>query len=111
MADLADADLYGDLYGNDETDLNETKEEEPTAADAKTKDAPVPDTTAKTTTSAPSATTQSPIASYAPPTQQIQTYEEATDQYRDKPARTETSYSQMAAPERSVRPSEMKDEG
>ncbi|KAL1742874.1 hypothetical protein HDZ31DRAFT_65577 [Schizophyllum fasciatum] len=110
MADLADADLYGDLYGNDETDLNDTKEE-PASDDTKSKDVPPADTSAKTLP-IPSAATQSPpTTTYAAPTQQIQTYEEATDQYRDKPARTDHAFAQAPTPERSVRPSEMKDEG
>ncbi|TRM68721.1 hypothetical protein BD626DRAFT_425788 [Schizophyllum amplum] len=97
--------MFPDLYGNDEGDVQDE-----TAADAKPADtSAAEDTPAKPSTS-PS-TVNPPSSTYAPPTQQIQTYEESTDQYRDKPARTDNVYQQLSVPERSVRPSEMKDEG
>ncbi|KAF9449021.1 hypothetical protein P691DRAFT_589010 [Macrolepiota fuliginosa MF-IS2] len=133
MSDL-DADLYGDLYGNDEVELNEDFQEEPellqepTSAEATTtlrtaEKAPSPppqrvtqDPPAKSqiptyTSPTPSSLSiKTPIATYtqsAP--QQIPTYEQPQPQdYRD----TQQSRNQsIPVPERSVRPSEMKDEG
>ncbi|KAL0948922.1 hypothetical protein HGRIS_009031 [Hohenbuehelia grisea] len=127
MADL-DADLYGDLYGNDETDFNEQDDKEPqsatepTSSDAfATKSEPIetyttPDhrpsvssSTALSSSTIPKSEPQT--ASAAPVTQQIPTYEQPqpTD-YRESSANA-GGYSNIPTAERSIRPSEMKDEG
>ncbi|KAJ7499717.1 hypothetical protein FB451DRAFT_1385400 [Mycena latifolia] len=125
MSDL-DADLYGDLYGNDEPDFAEQPEDG--AADAtsqpESKPAvarPVPAASTSTPvaldikpqqshpgpTSAPA-----PIASFAPVTQQIPTYEQPQpNEYRNAGASSGDAYQNISVSERSVRPSEMKDEG
>ncbi|KAF8164725.1 hypothetical protein B0H34DRAFT_793188 [Crassisporium funariophilum] len=129
-ADL-DADLYGDLYGNDEGDIEQPQEEHDDQADqAQAEAAPLaaPEQFAiKThvstgesnyTNGAPSqmaSTNGLPISSYSqqPAPQKIPTYEEPqpTD-YRETPQpRADGGYSNIPVNERSVRPSEMKDEG
>ncbi|KAG2014218.1 polyadenylate-binding protein [Coprinopsis cinerea AmutBmut pab1-1] len=136
MSDL-DADLYGDLYGNDETDFNEQNNEEQqqdvTATDAGTKDSeatttPATETkpasngtttqssstngqTSTTTTTKPA--TSTPIATYTsqqPQLQQIPTYEEPQPvQSISRP--DSGALNKIPSGERTVRPSEMKDEG
>ncbi|KIJ91895.1 hypothetical protein K443DRAFT_685668 [Laccaria amethystina LaAM-08-1] len=140
MSDL-DADLYGDLYGNDETDFNQQAQEETPGEPAP---AESPSTTTTTTTKAadikpvvkpPQAiptengagignTVQQqqqqqhyiqPVqTSYTQPApQKIPTYEQPQpSEYREPPApRTDGGYQNIPVTERSVRPSEMKDEG
>ncbi|KAJ6579580.1 hypothetical protein DFH09DRAFT_1445712 [Mycena vulgaris] len=126
MSDL-DADLYGDLYGNDDADFGEQPEDGQTADTTSqpepklaAKPAPAPSTSKPATvdtsqqqqahpgpTSAPT-----PIATFAPVTQQIPTYEQPQPaEYRNAAASSGDAYQNMSAAERSVRPSEMKDEG
>lgn len=139
MSDL-DADLYGDLYGNDEVDFSATNEATVDEKDAPSASAPAPSTSTPVPAAAAAvpkpaaaavpayvAPAPQPIASYvtptAPPTQpltspsapqQIPTYQESTD---DVPAvhPQQSMYkpgnNNLQNPERSVRPSEMKDEG
>ncbi|PFH45324.1 hypothetical protein AMATHDRAFT_9488 [Amanita thiersii Skay4041] len=152
MSDL-DADLYGDLYGNDETDFDQVPEEKERDAQAAAEPpaatmTPTPSTTtdprlagkvepqkvvsttiASTTTTtnntyAPSTTSSTPTQSLTPQvpqqqgtipstvnsqvntmpvTQKIPTYEQPQSGYRDSPSRHSV--------ERTIRPSEMKDEG
>ncbi|KAJ7911105.1 hypothetical protein B0H13DRAFT_1614952 [Mycena leptocephala] len=126
MSDL-DADLYGDLYGNDDPDFAEqaadngataeaTSQPEPLAKPA-VKAEPIPssvppaavDTSQQKSHMGPTSA-QTPIASYMPVTQQIPTYEQPQpSEYRGSGASGD--YQNMSASERSVRPSEMKDEG
>ncbi|KAF8628123.1 hypothetical protein AX15_004079 [Amanita polypyramis BW_CC] len=148
MSDL-DTDLYGDLYGNDETDFSEQVPEEdkkdfqafeqstssPTSttissatttdprltskADIKPPQAAVSPSGTSPAGMAPSATgsisqsytlttqqqgplTPSTSASSMPATQKIPTYEQPQSGYRD---------SSRLSIERTIRPSEMKDEG
>ncbi|KAF9475828.1 hypothetical protein BDN70DRAFT_813400 [Pholiota conissans] len=131
MSDL-DADLYGDLYGNDEGETEVPQEEietnqstEPVPSEIPSVKAETPEETkpaqtavdksfsAPTPAAAP-ATNGSAIPTYtqqAP--QQIPTYEQPLpNEYRDSvPPRTDGGYSNIPINERSVRPSEMKDEG
>ncbi|KAJ7165602.1 hypothetical protein C8R43DRAFT_1122313 [Mycena crocata] len=126
MSDL-DADLYGDLYGNDEPDFAEQAPEDGTSTEATSqpeptaKPAPKPAPAPSTSTQASSETAQqqshtgpinagTPIASFVPVTQQIPTYEQPQpSEYRG--GGSGDAYQNMSAAERSVRPSEMKDEG
>ncbi|KAJ7031149.1 hypothetical protein C8F04DRAFT_1263186 [Mycena alexandri] len=124
MADL-DADLYGDLYGNDEPEFAEQAEEgattettsQPeTSANPATKAAPTPSTSTPAAIdtsqqkSGP-ASVGTPIAPFMPVTQQIPTYEQPQpSEYRGAGASGD-AYQNISASERSVRPSEMKDEG
>ncbi|KAJ7755183.1 hypothetical protein B0H16DRAFT_1722393 [Mycena metata] len=124
MADL-DADLYGDLYGNDEPEFaeqageegatTETTSQPETSAKPAPKAAPAPSASTPATVdanqqkSAP-ANAPTPIASFMPVTQQIPTYEQPQpSEYRG--AGAGDAYQNLSASERSVRPSEMKDEG
>ncbi|KAF8876001.1 hypothetical protein BD779DRAFT_1475837 [Infundibulicybe gibba] len=134
MSEL-DADLYGDLYGNDEADFPETNEEkdaqpvaEPTTTDPRTAPAskPAETSTSKPPTAPPLETSvpasqsptqisaPTPIApTFVPQTQQIPTYEQPQpSEYRDMSAsRSDGMYQNIPVNERTVRPSEMKDEG
>ncbi|KAJ7735129.1 hypothetical protein DFH07DRAFT_753992 [Mycena maculata] len=126
MSDL-DADLYGDLYGNDESEFAEQAPEDGTSTEATSqpepsakpaaKPAPTPapasiDTSQQQSHSGPTSA-QTPIAPFAPVTQQIPTYEQPQpSEYRNAGASAgDGAYQNMSAAERSVRPSEMKDEG
>ncbi|KAJ7618478.1 hypothetical protein FB45DRAFT_1033684 [Roridomyces roridus] len=117
MSDL-DADLYGDLYGNDDPDFAEQSHDDGASASpvteaaakpaAKPAPAPVPTAAPVTTTQKlpPISNNPQPIASYTTVTQQIPTYEQPQpSEYRGG------SVDYQNAGERSVRPSEMKDEG
>ncbi|KAF8831519.1 hypothetical protein HHX47_DHR1000471 [Lentinula edodes] len=118
-----DADLYGDLY---ETDIagsvaDEKLLESPTQIS--TAEVPVSEPVEKssvapassddsTATSSASASQPSAPATLAQPVQQIPTYEDPTI-YRDTSSGMQASYEQnySALEHRSVRPSEMKDDG
>ncbi|TFK67286.1 hypothetical protein BDN72DRAFT_109581 [Pluteus cervinus] len=128
MSDL-DADLYGDLYETDfpgeapEDAATHTQSEPPPikkpagssafAEASGSKGSNGTTTPASTTTSgAPSAITSVTSNSYSPPTQKIPTYEQPqTNDYRNGPPRSEGDYQNIPVNERSIRPSEMKDEG
>ncbi|KAF4574394.1 hypothetical protein EYR36_005729 [Pleurotus pulmonarius] len=129
MSDL-DADLYGDLYGNDEAEFadpgsneNEVKTTaEPTEAATTTtqttgttsKQAQSSNDTASTAgTSAPAATPQpSAIPTSASPVpQQIPTYEQPQPSDYQSLGGDPGQYQNIPVTERSIRPSEMKDEG
>ncbi|KAF7331028.1 RNA-binding domain-containing protein [Mycena venus] len=122
MSDL-DADLYGDLYGNDDPDFAEpatdnveaTSQPEPAAkpaAKAEPAPAAVPpaatDSTQQKSPPGPASGAQS-IPSYMPVTQQIPTYEQP--QPYESRSGASGEYQNISVSERSVRPSEMKDEG
>jgi RNA-binding protein Musashi len=143
MSDL-DADLYGDLYGNDETDFaggevgneekdNDSKPNATVTATPSSSIAPVsaaqaakpasglPQTTSEsavlTTSPIPSFTSSMPTtnqplstagSSVAP--QKIPTYEQSSD-YASPLEQSQANFQAAQNPERSVRPSEMKDEG
>ncbi|KAG5641050.1 hypothetical protein DXG03_006295 [Asterophora parasitica] len=135
MSDL-DADLYGDLYGNDEQEYSndqvthEEKDEE-TPVEAATADPRPPPTVVKeeppeakpipvvpttnysSSTAAASGSTVAPTFTQPPATQQIPTYEQPQpSDYRDsQPTGREGGYQNIPVNERTVRPSEMKDEG
>ncbi|KAF8173796.1 hypothetical protein K438DRAFT_1980672 [Mycena galopus ATCC 62051] len=120
MSDL-DEDLYGDLYGNDDPELTEQAADNAEAASAPepaakpaVKAEPVPATippAASEQKPQPIPTTaQAPIPAYMPVTQQIPTYEQPQP-YESRGAGASGEYQNMSASERSVRPSEMKDEG
>ncbi|KAG6811954.1 hypothetical protein H0H92_005118 [Tricholoma furcatifolium] len=130
MSDL-DADLYGDLYGNDEFGAEEGTTEqkelnsapEAPAADTHvaapadnepsppTKTTPVPTVEMNGTAQYSTSISTAPIqTSYTqPPPQQIPTYEQPQPS-RDSVS-TSGAYQNIPVNERSVRPSEMKDEG
>ncbi|KAF8959449.1 hypothetical protein BDZ97DRAFT_1838155 [Flammula alnicola] len=132
MSEL-DADLYGDLYGNDEAENEQPQEENETyqAADQAPSEAPATKSETPEAPSKPAATTteksfangttsQAPLTNGATPPsytqpapQQIPTYEQPLpNEYREMPpARTDGGYQNIPVNERSVRPSEMKDEG
>lgn len=86
----------------------------PKPAETTTTKAPTSiDTSTVQSYSAPSSA-QTPIApAISPPTQQIPTYEEpqASDYRELPPPRNDGGYQNISVAERSVRPSEMKDEG
>ncbi|KAJ7476941.1 heterogeneous nuclear ribonucleoprotein HRP1 [Mycena galericulata] len=126
MSDL-DADLYGDLYGNDEPDFAEQSQEDGTTAESTSqpepaakpaaKPAPTPapasiDNSQQQSQSGPTSA-QAPIAPFVPVTQQIPTYEQPQpSEYRNAgPSAGDGAYQNISVSERSVRPSEMKDEG
>ena len=127
MSDL-DADLYGDLYGNDEGDFNEQAQDDQqevtdAGAEYDTVDTKVAPNGATTETSTTASSTQpAPVAS-KPVTSSIQSYTSQPQQLQQIPtyeepqpaaqstSRPDTDFSKMAANDRSVRPSEMKDEG
>jgi hypothetical protein len=116
-----------DLYGNDEPEFGEQTEDGTTAEatsqpDPKPAAKPAPAPAPATSTPAaaetsqqqshPPAQAQAPIPSFAPVTQQIPTYEQPQpSEYRNAGASSAEAYQNMSAAERSVRPSEMKDEG
>ncbi|KZT13244.1 uncharacterized protein LAESUDRAFT_640017 [Laetiporus sulphureus 93-53] len=133
MSDL-DADLYSDLYGNDESEfavpttqteqntrlesqgqpeeklIQQTKEEPAHVAKLAT---PTPPPETKPQQSATQlAPTLAAIPSYtSPPTQQIPTYQERqTPEYREPPPARQ-DYHGGGDVDRPVRPSEMKEEG
>ncbi|KAJ7226630.1 hypothetical protein B0H12DRAFT_1148941 [Mycena haematopus] len=122
MSDL-DEDLYGDLYGNDDPEVAEQaadnadaqSQPEP-AAKPVVKAEPIPSTIPPAASDIASqqkshtgpTNTQAPIPAYMPVTQQIPTYEQPQP-YESRGSASE--YQNMSASERSVRPSEMKDEG
>ncbi|KAF8185182.1 hypothetical protein BJ912DRAFT_973835 [Pholiota molesta] len=132
MSDL-DADLYGDLYGNDEGENEQPQEETETnqpahdmpsetptvKAETPEETKPTPATIEKSFSSTTSAQVTSTNGTAAIPTytqpapQQIPTYEQPLpNEYRDvAPPRADGGYSNIPINERSVRPSEMKDEG
>lgn len=118
---------FVDLYGNDEPDFAEqaledgtadasSQPEPPAAKPAAKPAAPPPPTSVDTghqqsqsgPTSAPA-----PIAPFVPVTQQIPTYEQPQpSEYRNAAASSgDGAYQNISVSERSVRPSEMKDEG
>lgn len=121
--------LYLDLYGNDEGDNEQPQEENETSAEQLAAEAPmkaeVPEVSLKpaaekphtngtqvpTPMTANGAPQQTTYVQQAP--QQIPTYEQPLqNDYREAPApRTDGGYQNIAGGERSVRPSEMKDEG
>jgi hypothetical protein len=127
--------LLVDLYGNDETDFNDQANEEKdtqspteqvstevrsastTAEEGSAKPIPVASTESNgthqyivPTTTTPTSTTPSFTQ---PATQQIPTYEQPQPaEYREPvPARNDGGYQNIPVNERTVRPSEMKDEG
>ncbi|KAG6836858.1 hypothetical protein H0H93_002101 [Arthromyces matolae] len=128
MSDL-DADLYGDLYGNDEfgggdeavADPQETKAPaEPSVPETKPVTAAVKETISTPNPApVPTMPETNGVSQYTSPTfsqpqmvtQQIPTYEqpEYTD-YREA-IPTAGGYQNIQVNERSIRPSEMKDEG
>ncbi|KAG5637433.1 hypothetical protein H0H81_004592 [Sphagnurus paluster] len=123
-----------DLYGNDEAEFSNeqaanddkdtqaptespTADPQPAAAAAKehqaaAKSTPAGSTETNSTQYSASATTTSAIPTYTQP-QQIQTYEPPQpSDYRDSvPSGREGGYQNIPVNERTVRPSEMKDEG
>ncbi|KAI0254192.1 hypothetical protein BJV78DRAFT_1152360 [Lactifluus subvellereus] len=134
MSEL-DADLYGDLYGADDLGLDPTTKTAHTEPQGNSlppqnhSSVPTAEPQVKTEVAAPSRATAlasppAPIASWSEPTsatgqykaspptvnipQQIPTYQESNNDDRG-PARG--TYHAVAVEERSVRPSEMKDEG
>ncbi|KAJ6473214.1 hypothetical protein C8R45DRAFT_1103785 [Mycena sanguinolenta] len=123
MSDL-DEDLYGDLYGNDDPEVAEQaadsadgpSQPEP-AAKPVVKAEPTPltvppavsDSTSQQKSHTGPTNTQAPIPAYMPVTQQIPTYEQP--QAYESRGSGAGEYQNMSAAERSVRPSEMKDEG
>ncbi|KAK0227067.1 hypothetical protein EDD85DRAFT_157608 [Armillaria nabsnona] len=124
MSDL-DADLYGDLYDTDFADQapDEKATAAPEQAHQESTPTPVsrPQETAPAKPSPPSIdvrtpvfstpTVQTPIApTILPPTQQIPTYEQPQDDYGDS-SRADGGYQNISVAERTIRPSEMKDEG
>ncbi|KZT23185.1 hypothetical protein NEOLEDRAFT_561441 [Neolentinus lepideus HHB14362 ss-1] len=133
MSDL-DADLYGDLYGNDEADFvadakdlsKQELEDFPPAEDENPEPeqspAPVPSSlqtsvkpqVVQTTPATPVQKPQA-VQSYSSnsETQQIPTYQERTEYSMPSPPRQQNGNSQYipVSEHRSVRPSEMKDEG
>ncbi|KAF5337097.1 hypothetical protein D9611_002999 [Ephemerocybe angulata] len=139
MSDL-DADLYGDLYGNDETDFTEQgNEEQPQDNTSASDPAPTESSSPSSATldskpsqnGTPAAETNgsgyaaqlasapqpqpatSAIPTYSMQAQQpqkIPTYEQPLPASAPMP-RPDSAMQKMALNERSVRPSEMKDEG
>ncbi|KAI0915550.1 hypothetical protein AcV5_003737 [Taiwanofungus camphoratus] len=132
MSDL-DADLYGDLYGNDESEFAVPTEqpeeyvktesqdpslhqEEPQPVKTETPSTPAKlppsNTPVDTAQHLPSQGSNAPatIPSYtSPPTQQIPTYQERqTPEYREPPPPRQDGHYPVDRP---VRPSEMKEEG
>ncbi|KAG7441631.1 uncharacterized protein BT62DRAFT_1011431 [Guyanagaster necrorhizus] len=124
MSDL-DADLYGDLYDTDFAD--QAQEEKPTTAPEQVPQEPVSTPASKPQQSAPvkpsppsvdirtpsysTPAVQTPIAPMMMPlTQQIPTYEQPQDDYGDS-SRADGVYQNISVAERTIRPSEMKDEG
>ncbi|EIW81758.1 hypothetical protein CONPUDRAFT_81499 [Coniophora puteana RWD-64-598 SS2] len=150
MASELDADLYGDLYGNDETDVapaqdsqDYVKEEDSTSAEHLPEPSPKPIASA-VPASAPikqQSPAPAPIPSFTSQPQQqhqpqdqymhdqgadtngdFQQYQEIptyssqpqsipTYQQEDDGSDLANGYNRQRMPERSVRPSEMKDEG
>ncbi|KAG2065924.1 hypothetical protein BDR04DRAFT_1031553 [Suillus decipiens] len=148
MSEL-DADLYGDLYGNDESEFPTSAEngdqskleeslpsEAPPQAHPASTVKPAPQTTSKQPSPVvPAAAIKAPVTetypvqtyeeyastnnqsgppSYAAPaTQQIPTYQQPQSDYASDLGQHEGvgSYERQHSHERSVRPSEMKDEG
>ncbi|KAH7921989.1 hypothetical protein BV22DRAFT_1018244 [Leucogyrophana mollusca] len=143
MSEL-DADLYGDLYGNDETDFSAVDSaEQPKTEETSASEAPVepqaptpakapqlkqesPPVVSTGQTSAPetsaiqtyedytASSAQATSSSYVVPgTQQIPTYQQPSSSDFDDRALHQASggYDHAQMPERSIRPSEMKDEG
>lgn len=116
-----------DLYGNDEGETEQLQEEhdatvEPTGAETEAAPAQtdVTEAPAKSVVETPktngtpthtNGSTPSTFTQQAP--QQIPTYEQpSSNEYRETPAaRTDGGYQTLGGAERSVRPSEMKDEG
>jgi hypothetical protein len=132
MSEL-DADLYGDLYGTEElspdptTKSTHTQPQDSSLTVEAISSTPAAELDVKPVIAAPSKvtalTSPAPIASWSEPTpnlqrpvppptvnvpQQIPTYQESNNDDRS-PARG--TYHNVAVEERSVRPSEMKDEG
>ncbi|KAE9406434.1 hypothetical protein BT96DRAFT_253073 [Gymnopus androsaceus JB14] len=117
-----DADLYGDLYDTDIAQADEsespTQAAKPELAVSSAESVEEPEKTpAIETSSIPtySSSYQTPVAT-GPPVQQIPTYEDpatANYSYRDTSSLQQSGYEQnYSSPEhRSVRPSEMKDDG
>ncbi|KAM5540712.1 hypothetical protein V8D89_005743 [Ganoderma adspersum] len=134
MSDL-DADLYGDLYANEENEFAvpihdpehqvKTESHEPPKEEAKPaiKQEPAPPVQAKPPAPSPLEDVKphvspsdpsgaSAIPSYtSPPTQQIATYEDRTNEYREAATPRHDSYQGTPGVDRPVRPSEMKEEG
>ncbi|TFK88340.1 hypothetical protein K466DRAFT_598703 [Polyporus arcularius HHB13444] len=131
MSDL-DADLYGDLYGNDENEFAvptdrqappvkaETREtvKEETQHTSVSEPQPIPTSTSsedyKPYSPRPSDATTSAIPSYTsgdPPTQQIPIYQERQTDYREPAPPRHDTYQGAPGADRPVRPSEMKEEG
>ncbi|KAF9236907.1 hypothetical protein BU15DRAFT_49442 [Melanogaster broomeanus] len=141
MSEL-DADLYGDLYGNDESDFtatvepNEVKTEDHKTTEAQAEisapsatkppeprqepkqepkaTAPAPQPIKSESSIAPSlfqdyGVTQTQSGSFQDAPQQIPTYQQPSDYSTDMSRPGAFDRSNM--PERSIRPSEMKDEG
>ncbi|KIJ94347.1 hypothetical protein K443DRAFT_683859 [Laccaria amethystina LaAM-08-1] len=125
-----DADLYGDLYGNDETDFNEQAQEEictrGIGANRVTQHNTMTTTKAADTKPVVKSSQAIPKENCAgagnyttstrytqPASQKIPTYEQPQpSEYREPPApRTDEGYQNIPVTERSVRSLEMKDEG
>ncbi|KAF9066890.1 hypothetical protein BDP27DRAFT_1329930 [Rhodocollybia butyracea] len=122
-----DADLYGDLYETDITGPDENPLHSPQTPKAEVTNEEPPENTTSST-ALPSATAasltsayyasvsqqQSTPAAMAPPVQQIPTYEDPTTaSYRDTDLAQQGGYDQdfSGQDHRSIRPSEMKDDG
>ncbi|KIJ90593.1 hypothetical protein K443DRAFT_686687, partial [Laccaria amethystina LaAM-08-1] len=118
-----DADLYGDLYGNDETDFNEQAQEEIPAESAPTDPAPrSPQHNDNNKSGGHQARRKQQQQHYTQPvqtrytqpaSQKIPRYEQPQpSENREPPApRTDGLYQDIPVTGQSVRPSEMKDEG
>ncbi|EEB87746.1 hypothetical protein MPER_14787, partial [Moniliophthora perniciosa FA553] len=106
-----------DLYENEHTERTDDKasatssmkSEEPKAKNSPAMQASTPKTTEASVPTFTQPELPSPSSSIAPPTQQIPTYEDNLEQVPQP--RAAGGYQTFAANERSVRPSEMKDEG
>jgi len=117
--------IFSDLYGNDEGENEQPAEEndsqpapEHVAQETPAVKAETPEIVEKTQTNGivqqPPSTNGLPQSTYTQPApQQIPTYEQPLpNEYREMPIqRAEGGYQNIATAERSVRPSEMKDEG
>ncbi|RPD55104.1 hypothetical protein L226DRAFT_574875 [Lentinus tigrinus ALCF2SS1-7] len=129
MSDL-DADLYGDLYGNDENEFVVPTEPEASPVKAEVKEPvkeeakpvvkqepqPIPTSTSSDEhnpySPRSSEATTSAIPSYtSPPTQQIPIYQERQPDHREPAPPRHDSYQGAPGVDRPVRPSEMKEEG
>ncbi|KAH7881849.1 hypothetical protein F5I97DRAFT_1818105 [Phlebopus sp. FC_14] len=136
MSEL-DADLYGDLYGNDETEFPSPVESTHVKTEEKTAEAPIETALPSTVKAPPLKQEQPSITPVAQPIkveagepksyqeyvaaqsgssststlQQIPTYQQPQSSEYSPGGSASGTYDHSQLPERSVRPSEMKDEG